>query len=865
MNKSVIARIFSLVLVCMLCVGSLGISTVSALDADYEEAYNAMEVLRLLEFIPDYYDYNVNMQSTVTRADFAVSVARIMNFGSYSGNGVYYYDVPKTHWAYDEICALTDNGVLSGNGNKLFRPDDVITAPEAYKMLLTAMGYGIYAEYNGGYPAGYFAAASKADIDVTANGELTVADMFLILFNGMKANIFDAESFSSTGAEYSVSEDKTLLTVYHDIYYEEGILTGADCITLDGAILEDDEVVIDGVTYIGRDIELGDYFGQYVEVFYHHTKNAQDKTILWAAPTGESQVLEFTAERDACFDAQSFTLEYYDAQTDKLKEITLDRGMTVIYNGGCTAEKVDEIFNLPEYTAKLVKNGSKYKVAVVKSYDNIVVERIDSENLIVYDKLVPTKSVKLDPDLYEKMTLKMLGSSGAEFGSIAVGNVLSVYKSKDGRYLEADISGNQLSGIIDSVETEEGGFNVVVNAIEYYLPEEAAPKGISAGISVIMYMDAQGKPAYVKESASKYSPAYLIDVAKESSGLDNCVNIRLMGSDGIVTVAPCADKVKIDGDSKDNITDIYSALCPDIAFAPQFAMVMLNSEGCITVIDTVKAGKGGTNDVLAVNSPYKLNQEFRTFGAFGMTSFVNSNTLFFSVPADDKAAAADDDEFITLRMNQLVDGTKMNIETYKTEDRIGYDQFVVIKGYGTSNFVATQNPIVVEKIVMKLDSEGEQRECVKGYQGTGYVEYMAGDSYSFMKAGISDGDTIRVRINARNEIEGAQILVDYSDIENSITGAPETSTSYTTSLGYAYDVVGDVVKISYNKDNLTDVGLVMSTASRAIIVYDSEALPEKVRTGTVDDIITYYNNGSDCSKVFLVQGYMIPKVFVIYK
>ena len=142
---------------------------------------------------------------------------------------------------------------------------------------------------------------------------------------------------------------------------------------------------------------------------------------------------------------------------------------------------------------------------------------------------------------------------------------------------------------------------------------------------------------------------------------------------------------------------------------------------------------------------------------------------------------------------------------------------------------------------------------------------MAGDSYSFMKAGISDGDTIRVRINARNEIEGAQILVDYSDIENSITGAPETSTSYTTSLGYAYDVVGDVVKISYNKDNLTDVGLVMSTASRAIIVYDSEALPEKVRTGTVDDIITYYNNGSDCSKVFLVQGYMIPKVFVIYK
>ena len=93
MNKSFYKRILSFILVCIMCIS---VNIVSAEKEPRIPAYNAMEALRTLGFIPDYYDYNVNMDNHVTRADFAAAVAKIMKLEGYSGSDIYYYDVPKT-------------------------------------------------------------------------------------------------------------------------------------------------------------------------------------------------------------------------------------------------------------------------------------------------------------------------------------------------------------------------------------------------------------------------------------------------------------------------------------------------------------------------------------------------------------------------------------------------------------------------------------------------------------------------------------------------------------------------------------------------------------------------------------------------
>jgi len=866
MSRRFYKRIISFILVCGMCIGINVVSiSVAASTEKREPAYNFMEALRTLGFIPDYYDYNVNLDSPVTRADFSAAIAKIMKIEGYAENDIYFYDVPKTHWAHKEISALANSGIINGNGEKLFFPDRVITAPEAYKLMLTAMGHNIYAELKGGYPSGYIAAALLAEIDVPTYGELTNKDMFTILYNGMKANIFEGKVYGTNEVEYAVSPNKTLLAVHHNIYYGKGMLNGANSVSVYERSLEDGKALIDDTEYVVGNVQLENYIGQHIEFFYHCEKNSDKKTILWAIPTGKTEVLEITAERDTFFDAGTFEFEFKDSDSGKYRKVTVDRGITVIYNGGCVTEGVDEIFNLPEYTVKLIKNDGKYNVAIVKSYENIIVDKIDREKHIVYDRLNPSKFVELNPNLYEKMTLKMLGTPGADLSSITVDSVLSVYRSLDGRYIEVNISGNQMTGIIDSVKNEDDGYLIKIDSNKYYIPKNAVKTGIPVGRPLLLYMDANGKVAYIKELELSCSPTYLIAMIKYDEGFENAVEIKYLNFDGAVKTAKCADRVQLDGDKLDDVSEIYTKLGGNTGFTPQFAMIRIDANEEISIIDTVNNDKGGVNDVLSVNNPYKTQQEFRTFGAFGLMSFVNSGTVFFSVPSDDKVASAKDTEFGVLGMNQLVDGTKMNIESYKTVDRAGYEQYVVIKGYGTSNFVSTVDPVLVENIGVTLSPDGEVRESVTGYQGTNYVEYIASDDYSFESGGISDGDTIRIKINSKNEVEGAQILVDYSDIENSVTGAPEQSSSYTTSLGYAYDVVGDIVKISYNKNDLSDVGLIMSTASRTIIVYDEEARLEKVRVGSVEDIKTYYNNGVDCSKVFLVQGWTIPKVFVVYK
>ena len=123
----------------------------------------AMEVLRMFSIIPDYYDYSVDATEKVHRADFVAGVAKMIGLTAYEGTS-YYYDVPENHYAYTEINALTQQGILKGVGNKLFRPEDEMTKAEGYKIIATILGYGDWALYSGGYPTGYVNAANRAGV-----------------------------------------------------------------------------------------------------------------------------------------------------------------------------------------------------------------------------------------------------------------------------------------------------------------------------------------------------------------------------------------------------------------------------------------------------------------------------------------------------------------------------------------------------------------------------------------------------------------------------------------------------------------------------------------------------------------------------
>lgn len=123
-------------------------------DVQYADAYKFDYSMGLFEMLEDGYWQN----DKVTRAEFAINCCQKMalkaNTAGYPRYGSSpYVDIDASNFAYSSVCYLTEIGILSGDGNSEFRPNDPILVNEASKMIMCALGYQDACEItNGGFP-----------------------------------------------------------------------------------------------------------------------------------------------------------------------------------------------------------------------------------------------------------------------------------------------------------------------------------------------------------------------------------------------------------------------------------------------------------------------------------------------------------------------------------------------------------------------------------------------------------------------------------------------------------------------------------------------------------------------------------------
>ncbi len=866
--KKIIKRTFTIILALTLCCTCLPLHLVSAADESVAGSaeLRAMEVLRLFEIIPeDYYDYNANLTKGATRADFAASLAALMNLKGAAGRA-YYYDVPETHWAFNEIGALTANGVLSGEGEKLFRPDDVIEKDEAYKMLVTALGYGTYAEYRGGYPSGYQTVAGRLQLTggLSSGTEVTRGDMFLLLYTAMTAEMLVPTIFHDNATTYRESEDTTLLSLYHDIYYDKGVVNGVNGTALDGKSLDCGMVRVGDVNY-NTDVSLQDYIAEEIEFFYRKTSKDETGRILWAAPTGRNLVLNITANYDASFDAANFVLNYTD-DSDRTSTVSLKRDMTMLYNGEVITTGYDQVFNLPKYTAKLVcSSGSgSYDVAVVRAYRNIVVGSVNSADHTVYDKSNSTDKLILDENLYDLLIMRAADGTPLQFEDITQGSVLSVWQSRDGRILEVQSSTQQVSGIIDSIREETNGYILLINAVEYFLPKTVGTAAsLKPGDSLTLYLDIAGEAAGYELASGKaaYTAAFLIDAEVDDSYFCDALRIKALPSSGGLQVYNCADKFMIDGVYYRSGKSAIKALMEVGEFKPQIAMIETNTNGDITMIDTVTLNvEENPETSLRVNIPYQTNLLYKSSGIFDLQSVLDNNTVIFAIPAEENMAAAEDEDFARIARSALPNDTRLNAETYKITERVGYEQFVVLRGYDPYGYKASERPLLVQSVFTGMNEDGEMVKGIQGYQGGSAVSFTATTEVDFDGAvPVEPGMVLRIKRDSKGYITDYQVLFDYRS-DPVFTGDRTVNGAFRTLGGYVYDIVDGIIKIDYDLDGVIDQSTI--TNGVPVIVFDKEN--KKARIGNINDAVTYYNAQKDCSVIFMMSSYSSPQMFVLY-
>jgi len=858
MNKSFTKKI-ELVLVFALSFCSIPTTFASSENVSNlgDDVIEAMEVLRLFSIIPDYYDYSVDETAKVSRADFVSGVAKMLGLTTYDG-ATYYYDVSENHWAFVEVNALTRLGILSGVGNKLFRPDEPITKNEGYKIIMSVLGYGEWAQYNGGYPRGYLDAARRAmvSIGVSSDEYITIPDMMLIFYNAITASVLEGTTFNGDDVTYSAKEGNTLLSIFRDIYYGEGVMTGAEQISFEGKSILDGQFLINGIIY-ESDVDISQYLGEKVKFFYRFDAKNEKKTILWANAVNPEDCVHIDVKNDASFNKETYILNYIT--DNRTKNITLDRNLVLVYNGSIVNDKVSEIFNMPVYTAKFVKDKSGiYSTAVVEAYENYVVGSIDANKMLIYDKANSQKVLDLDPQNYERLKITVLGQMATTFEEIKKDNILSVYLSKDKKYVNVSVSIDTVSGVAETVKKVSGGKSVLMNAIEYFIPETANGAEVKAGQSVKLYLDTKGEVAYTEVDVSSYTPAYLIDASKKDETFESTLQFRVLTRQGEVKIMDCASTIKIDGKTYKNVEAAAKYIMPGGEFKPQFVMMRVNSSGKITMLDTAADNPDAdADDILEVSVPLQGSVIYRS-KCLGNKAVLNNNSIIFSLPT--KMADAEDKDFSVL--TALTDWrTYTDVETYKVQDRIGYEQFVVVHGHNSAMYWDSDIPVLVSYFSDILGEDGEVYEGINGFQGSSEKEFTVKRGVSLQDRGVEEGDVIRLKMNSDGTVDDFTMLYDFDKGgENAIIASFAAQLGFT--VGYVTDFVDGVIKIGQTPGT---IDVCASVESIPCIIYDKYVSENKIYVGNAASAKTYYNAPAACSMVVLTQSYAVPKYIVIYK
>ncbi len=125
-----------------------------------------------------------------------------------------YPDVSETHWAYQYIKSAKAYGIIEGDENGNFNPENNVTNEEVIKMVVALLGYSPMADTIGGYPAGYTATATR--IGLTKDMQFAVdvpairGDVAKIICNALDTPLMvqAGMNFSTQNAEYKIMDGK---------------------------------------------------------------------------------------------------------------------------------------------------------------------------------------------------------------------------------------------------------------------------------------------------------------------------------------------------------------------------------------------------------------------------------------------------------------------------------------------------------------------------------------------------------------------------------------------------------------------------------------------------------------------------------
>lgn len=901
-------RIYSMVLCLGIILSSIGgcfSYAAESANGQSEETSKEMFLLSYLGIIEVTEDES--KVKTVTRGDFSEYICKAFKIGEVTDK-VYFIDVQSDCWAAKYINALYESGIVSPAADKMFNPNDNITYEQACKMLVYALGYGKWVNYNGGSMTVFTEIAQRGKFGISPAdvNNLSVEECATLLYKAMKV---DLPEFTG---ERTKSGD-TIFETYHDIYIREGQVRTVGGLSLDNNSLEDGKAQVDNETFdVDGGCDIDDFFGQRVEYIY---KKADDtKTIIYTERISEGDKVVIKSGDIKSIDEKSGAIEYYTDNGSKVKKLNFDPKSNVFINGRAMEthlnDRVQEFIDeTRKGTVELIKaNGaSVYNIVNIKSYEVFIIGSYDEKSDIIYDYYNSENKIEFS----DTENLNIIDTNGmkANMPKTFPATVL-IAKADNSESIEIICCNEKKEVMVSSTNTNER--KIFSDGTEYKIDKTTYDRlnsGINVGKTYSITLDIFGEIVYITpkiDDAFKLGwlkKGYLIDKGFGEYSL--CLDIYDHET-GKSNKLYMADNITIDAEKykSSKYRTVVSALPGTneldesrqyVKIEPQIIRYSLNENSELTNIDSANCGANEDKD----NTLYKVGEGQKYFSASNSwlgidMMWLNGYTKMFMVPevsADgyiyiNGDRRSDDDNMYSNSLT-LLDWRLYNVVGYKWSDESWNSEAIVVKQTSTK---AYNYCLLFDSIYTEIDSDGMIKDALKceqeGTTKTFFIDSTMIDKANTLKQGdiitidtdYSEKTAINITKMFDCETRTFESYGSYTDPNRYwYRENPPTATSVgglggwrvdaaQLAKGYAKTVKGSMVSIAYTLADARDGKSVMPKGGAPITIVDkNETRNNKIYSGSINDIKSYDIFGEDCSFVVYCAYSGRVREIIVYK
>lgn len=860
--------------------------------------FNALGIIKPEDNVSD---------GVISRGQFAIYAARLVGDGFSGESGRYYIDVPEGSFCYDAVSTLVKLDALSVGEDKNFNPNNEITYDEACKIVMCILGFKDYSEAKGGYPSGYRIMARQKKLDSGLRGtDMNLGNSLQMLYNSCKVELLDAESITDTHVKWTQGIE-TILSLSRKIFYIKGRVDKNDVVSLidddkanNGAIRVKGELVNNGETDIEKKL------GHYVEIFYQKNSDDELGSVIFYNDLTETTVIDI----DDYLGYSNGVLEYYNQKSGTKKNISVGAKIPVLLNGVPVKSDITGAFNG-------TKSGSiclnfyegKLNIVEINRKETLVVKyKIDYYNF-AWDAYRDGVFFNFDADKMDRLKI-YAARSGGEVGCdhIFAGQVLSIYRSLDGKVADVYVSEATVSGFVNEIKDDK----IKIDGVEYKINEEVKDYvKVTPGTRECFYLDKDGEICVVEPIiVPEKNFVYIYDIAKGDSPFVEGIKLKVFTLNSEHKILNIDVPVLVDGQKKETEDQLRTALANtgDMGTYRQVVGIKTNSSGVVTEIDTAAetedlAEKEGTlvKQVKYTGDPTDYYNS-SGYPSFFPAPIMYRGTKVIIVPEEAYTTPSQSNFKITDK-SYFNRTDKYKISSYKYDSTQRFADIIVVRKDIVNNIKESEFPVMIDEVYETINDEGEVSKAIKGIQSGQHFEAVCRDEIEFSSItrtenevpkhtethikSIDDlrrGDLVRVVTDIDGKICMMQVIYDFEEHKQPYwfgkgpyNNRPGELRKPNATMAFTYgfvvdklidknrkwdkssDIPGIVLDIGYTDPLTVDRSMVVT--SDYVTIYDVER--DFVYNGRNGDIITS-NSGCGRTEIIVCSQYAESKGLYAY-